>query len=459
MALTSRRTVLAAAAVAAAGTVTALAAPGALAAGGGAGTAGRGGRNRAASTIEYHGWTSADDWAAGSADGVTVVAGDRPGVALDAPAGTVDYTDPHLGTTVSYDYATWVSPAHTPAAPGSELIASWNADTPAGTFVKVEARADYADGTQSPWYTMGIWASGDEDIHRTSVDGQEDGKSSVWTDTLAIDDTETGTRIASYQLRLTLHRVAGGDATPTVWRVGAMTSDVPARFEVPASEPGAASGVELTAPTYSQNIHVGRYPEYDNGGEAWCSPTSSQMIIESWGRAADPDDLAWVNPDYDDPQVCHAARFTFDYQYGGCGNWPFNAAYAATYPDMEGLVTRVASLEEAEELITAGIPLITSVSFYEAELDGSGYGTSGHLMTVVGFTEDGDIIANDPAGDNNAEVRRVYPRRQFENIWLRTQRYDENGQVRSGTGGVCYLYFPANPAPRQHRVLRRLGLR
>ncbi|KAB8162647.1 peptidase C39 family protein [Streptomyces sp. 3MP-14] len=455
MTSTPRRTVLAAA-VAAVGTATALsAAPTALAAGRSAGR----GRPRADSTIEYHAWTTAGDWRAGTGDGVAVVAGARPGVRIDAPAGTVDYTDPHLGTTATYEYATWVSPSHAPATPGGELIASWNADTPAGTFVRIEVRADYSDGTQTPWYTLGIWASGDEDIHRTSVDGQEDGKSTVWTDTLAIDDTETGPRFVAYQLRLTLHRAAGGDATPTVWRIGAMTSDVPARFEVPASSPGVASGIELDVPTYSQNIHVGRYPEYDNGGEAWCSPTSSQMIIESWGRAPTPEDLAWVNPDYDDPQVCHAARFTFDYQYDGCGNWPFNAAYAATYPDLEGIVTRIASLDEAEELIAAGIPLITSQSFYEAELDGAGYGTSGHLMTVVGFTEDGDIIANDPASTDNSTVRRVYPRRQFENIWLRTQRYDENGAVRSGTGGVCYLYFPANPTARQRRALRRLGCR
>lgn len=453
MTSTPRRTVLAAA-VAAVGTATALsAAPAALAAGRSTGR----GRPRADSTIEYHAWTSAADWRAGTADGVAVVTGARPGVAIDVPAGTVDYADPHLGTTASYEYATWVSPSHTPATPGGELIASWNADTPAGTFVKIEVRADYSDGTQTPWYTLGIWASGDEDIHRTSVDGQEDGKSSVWTDTLAIDDTDAGPRFTSYQLRLTLHRAAGGDATPTVWRIGAMTSDVPARFEVPASTPGAAAGIELTVPPYSQNVHVGRYPEYNGGGEAWCSPTSSQMIIESWGRAPTPEDLAWVNPDYDDPQVCHAARFTFDYQYDGCGNWPFNVAYAATYPDLEGLVTRIASLDEAEELIAAGIPLITSQSFYEAELDGAGYGTSGHLMTVVGFTEDGDVIANDPASSDNAAVRRVYPRRQFENIWLRTQRYDETGAVRSGTGGVCYLYFPVGASPRQRRALRRLG--
>ncbi|GAA2405574.1 hypothetical protein GCM10010420_36800 [Streptomyces glaucosporus] len=47
---------------------------------------------------------------------------------------------------------------------------------------------------------------------------------------------------------------------------------------------------------------------------------------------------------------------------------------------------------------------------------------------------------------------------QFENIWLRTKRYNANGQVRSGTGGICYVIFPAKPAPAQHRVLRELGI-
>ena len=66
------------------------------------------------------------------------------------------------------------------------------------------------------------------------------------------------------------------------------------------------------------------------------------MIIEYWGRRPTAEDLAWVKPGLADPQVCHAARFTYDYQYEGCGNWPFNAAYAATYDDMSAVVTRLA---------------------------------------------------------------------------------------------------------------------
>ncbi|WP_225836642.1 peptidase C39 family protein [Streptomyces sp. NK08204] len=407
--------------------------------------------------IDYCAWTTYRDWRCGTAEGVRAVAGLRPGVEIGAAAGRTDYTDPHTGTTATWEYATWTSPVHQLTVPATEAIASWNAHTPAGTWLQVELRGTYSDGTDTPWYVMGRWAAGDEDIRRTSVDGQSDGKSTIWTDTFAIDDAGTGLRLTSYRLRLTLYRTPGTHLTPTVWRLGAMGSDIPDRFTVPASAPGLAQ--ELAVPRYSQEIHKGQYPQYDNGGEAWCSPTSSQMIIEYWGGRLTPEQLSWVDPSYADPQVDHAARFTYDYQYQGCGNWPFNAAYAATFPDLQGVVTRLASLTDLETLIAAGIPAITSQSFLKTELTGAGYGTSGHLMTVIGFTADGDVIANDPASPSDQAVRRVYLRREFENIWLRTKRYNSTGKVVSGTGGVCYLYFPAQPSPRQRKALAAVGVR
>ena len=54
----------------------------------------------------------------------------------------------------------------------SELVASWNAETPAGTWIQVELQGTYTTGDQTPWYVMGRWASGDQDIKRTSVDGR-----------------------------------------------------------------------------------------------------------------------------------------------------------------------------------------------------------------------------------------------------------------------------------------------
>ncbi|MFJ8252858.1 peptidase C39 family protein [Streptomyces sp. NPDC094466] len=449
---TSRRTVLTAAlaAAAAAGTL------GSTASASAAPTSPTGSSAAPEALVENRFWHTCTDWRRGTGDGTRVLPGPRPGVVIAVPAGRTDYTDPHTGTTAAWDYATWTSPVHRSAVPATEVIASWNAHTPEGTWIQVELSGVYTDGTATPWFVMGRWAAGDGDIRRTSVDGQGDPYSSVWTDTWSVDDPASGIRLASYRLRLTLYRTPGSRLTPTVRRVGAMASDVPDRFTVPASTPAVVR--ELPVPRYSQNIHIGQYPEYDNGGEAWCSPTSSQMIIEHWGRRPTAEDLAWVKPGLPDPQVCHAARQTYDYQYAGCGNWPFNAAYAATYRDLNAVVTRLGSLTDLERLIGAGIPVITSQSFLKEELTGAGYGTAGHLMTVIGFTPGGDVIANDPASPDNDAVRRVYRRREFENIWLRTKRYDASGKVRSGSGGVCYVYWPTRTTPGRHRVLRSLGL-
>ncbi|MEU3776187.1 peptidase C39 family protein [Streptomyces sp. NPDC032472] len=422
-------------------------------------------------TVDNRFWYSAAHWGAGTHRGTAVLAGPRPGLHIATPAGRSEYADPHTGRKATWEYAVWTSPVHRSTVPGTEVIASWNAHTPAGTWIQAELRATYGDGGVSPWYVMGRWASGDADIRRTSVNGQTDGRSTVWTDTLAVDAPARagGLRIRDWQLRLTLYRKPGsgsGSGTgtgttaghgPTVWLAGAMASDVPDRFEVPASAPSGQAH-ELRVPRYSQEVHAGQYPEYDNGGEAWCSPTSSQMIIEYWGRKPDPKDLAWVKPGYADPQVCHAARSTYDSAYKGCGNWPFNAAYAATYEGLAGVVTRLGSLGQLETLVRAGIPVITSQSFRAEELTGAGYGTSGHLMTVIGFTASGDVIANDPNSRDNPSVRRVYKRREWENVWLRTKRHNASGKVVSGSGGVCYLYAPARPSLTQIVALKTVGV-
>jgi hypothetical protein len=91
--------------------------------------------------------------------------------------------------------------------------------------------------------------------------------------------------------------------------------------------------------------------------------------------------------------------------------------------------------------------VITSQSFRADELDGAGYGTAGHLMVIIGFTATGDVIANDPASSSDEEVRNVYRRDQFENIWLRTKRTTASGGIGSGSGGIAYIIKPVG-----HRV-------
>ena len=398
--------------------------------------------------IAYHRWESLPDWVSGHAEGTRAVPAVRPYVELARPAGTSDYADPYTGVTKSWEYASWTSPVHRIGFGASQLVASWNAETPAGTWLQVELLGRYTDGGSTPAYVMARWASGDQDIKRTTGNGQSDAYSFVDTDTNKKTDETKKKLLAGYQLKVTLFRTPGSHVTPKVWQIGAMASNVPDRFSVTPSKGGIAWGKELAVPRYSQNIHKGQYPEYNGGGEAWCSPTSTQMVVDYWGRGPSERDLAWVDPSYADPQGDHAARHTYDWAYDGTGNWPFNTAYAGSF-GLKGIITRLHSLDEAERFIAAGIPVITSQSFLSSELTGANYGTAGHLFVIVGFTETGDVIVNDPASHDDSVVRNVYKRTEFENVWLRTKRHRADGTVASGSGGIACLISPVGkPWPK-----------
>lgn len=377
--------------------------------------------------VDYHEW-SGRQFHSGESAGVAI--GD--GLSIARPAGTTTYA----GRT--YEYAQWTSPVFRQGFDATQLIASWNARTPRQTWLQVEAQGRASTGAETAWYVMGRWASGDEGIQRTSVDGQDDANATVDVDTLKM---KPGVTLRSYRLRVSLYREPGSTASPVLTSIGAMTSNVPDRFEVPASQPGKASGIELPVPAYAQNIHKGQFPEYGGGGENWCSPTSTEMVTEYWGRKPSAEQLSWIPADYPDPTVDYAARYTYDYAYEGTGNWPFNTAYAAEF-GLRGHITRLKSLNDVEDYIARGVPVITSQSFRADELDGAGYGTAGHIMVIIGFTKDGDVIVNDPASNSDGNVRTVYKRAQFETIWLRTQRYTDTGSIASGSGGIAYLITP-----------------
>ncbi|GIL31302.1 C39 family peptidase [Actinocatenispora comari] len=372
--------------------------------------------------IAYHAW-SGTELGTGTAAGTTVESG---AIVLGTPIGTVDYTDPYGGT-ATYEYGQWTSPSVDPGFGLTQLIGSWNADTPGGSWLQVEMR-----GPNTGWYVLGRWCADDTSLHRTSVGGQSDATGDVDVDTFV---AASGVTLTSWQLRLTLYRPAGGTDAPAVRSIGAVASALPSSKPT-ASEPGAAAGTVLDVPPYSQEIHSGQYPQWDGGGEAWCSPTSTSMVVAYWGTGPTADDYAWVDPSYADPWVDHAARNVYDYRYTGCGNWPFNTAYAARFGGLSTFVTRLRSLAEAELFIQAGIPLVLSASFKKGEIPGLDYGTNGHLMVLAGFAADGSPVLNDPYSASDSAVRKTVGRAEFESAWLTT------------SGGTTYvIHTPQTPLP------------
>jgi len=366
--------------------------------------------------------------------------GDNGSLTLANPAEQRSYDDPHDAVTAAtvYDEGSWVSPDVAPGFGLTELVASWDAATPDGTWVEVSVQGVADDGSTSKWYILGRWSEDDTTFHPTSVPGQGDGLATVAIDTLV---AQADRSLTSYHVKISLLRKSGSTASPQVDMVGAMASRIPETKKLPASPTSMTETKVLNVPTYSQETHVGHFPQWDGGGEAWCSPTATSMVVAYWDAGPTAADYSWVfeeQPDETDPQVDYAARHTYDYNYDGAGNWPFNTAYASTF-GLESFVTRLRNMTEAEQFIKAGIPLVVSASFKKSQLDGAGYGTNGHLLTIVGFEADGDVVVNDPASHlipDNDQVRVVYDREQFANAWI--------GQ----TGGITYVIHPeATPLP------------
>jgi hypothetical protein len=146
------------------------------------------------------------------------------------------------------------------------------------------------------------------------------------------------------------------------------------------------------------------------------------MVLGYWQKSQDPCEL----------RVRSAVEGVFDWVYDGHGNWVFNTAYASSQ-NLQGFVARFTSLSQLEPWIAAGVPVVFSFAWKAGELTGAPLPKSdGHLAVLVGFDAAGNPIVNDPAADQNEEVRRIYRRQELETLWLQY------------SGGTVYLIYPAN---------------
>ncbi len=318
-------------------------------------------------------------------------------------------------------------------APFDHATISWAADTPVGTWLQAHLRVLMAPGSWSRWYSLPVWASGVETVRRHSVDGQDHDGGAIETDTLALHGSATAT---AYQLSVTLFSAmpSGPDSrvSPALRRLSVALSHSSSIAMGTATRTGVGTPLEdavvgwageLAVPARSQMLAGYQGLGYGGGGEAWCSPTSTSMLLAYWARRLGRPDLVVSVP--------AAARGVYDWTYDGGGNWPFNVSYAASFAGMDGYVARFPSLAALRPWLAAGVPLALSISFGAGELPGAPLpSTPGHLLVLRGFTPAGDPIVNDPAAPDDDAVRLVYPRAAFEHAWL------------TGSGGTTYVIFP-----------------
>lgn len=275
----------------------------------------------------------------------------------------------------------------------NELVVSWNADAPAGTFLKVEARGIYPDHSTT-FYTMGLWSEDPSRFPRESVKRQRDSDGRVSTDTLILSNL-----CNKAQVRVTL----GSDEkslSPKLKFLG--LSFLNSKAEIASGPPNKkAWGKIIETPERSQNS----YPEE----QGWCSATSLAMVMMRWSDVLHRPEL------HQDVRQCAAGILDKNF---GTGNWPFNTAFAGKFPGMRAYVSRFNDITELEDWIVAGIPVIISAPFHLLQPGRKNTG-SGHVVTVIGFTENGDVVINDPATNlqKGQKVRHIYKRENVEKAW------------------------------------------
>jgi hypothetical protein len=291
----------------------------------------------------------------------------------------------------------------------NEAIVSWNVTPAAGAQVQVEARP----GGSDRWYRMADWQLDDASL-RTSLKAEKDAAAEVDTDTLVLKKPNR-----EVQVRLRLRRIVDGP-TPQLRLVTVSVCDT--KSEKPSSAAKSpAWGKVIDVPQRAQ----GNYPR----GSVLCSPTSLSMVLWHYANLLQRPEL---NNDVPVVEAC-----VWDKEYDGAGNWPFNAAYAGSFPGITGYVSRFTGIGDLERWIEAGIPVICSVSL-DILLEKDPPRPSGHLVVLVGFDAKGDPVFNDPARRDS--VRRTYRRANFEKAWLRSHRtvylvYPEGANVPSGGEG------------------------
>lgn len=302
-----------------------------------------------------------------------------------------------------------------------ELIASWNAELKPDAYLRVEARAIYTNHA-TKWFTLGSWAVDPAKHPRESLKGQKDADGDVDTDTLQLKEPAE-----SVQVRVTLSSTSGSKPRLKFLSLSVLDSNFHAE---PLPPLRSAWGKLLDVTERSQMA----YPN----GDVLCSPTTTSMLLSYWSQKLHRPGL--------DAGVPEVVKGVYDPTWRGTGNWVFNTAYAGSFRWMRAYTTRLSDVSELEGFIARGIPVGLSVCYNR--LRGKGREPSGHLVVLVGFTQTGDAIINDPGTSKN--VRKTFPRANLIDAWA----YSKN---------AVYLVYPVNTVlPRdtfghwESRTARRL---
>jgi len=349
----------------------------------------------------------------------------------------------------SLGYGSWVleggegeliTEVYETALPFNDLVASWNTETPVGTYAEIFGRL-YVEGRGwSKWLSWGPWSTrisrrcdNDEDEIAYSNAYRDGGDSSI--------NTKDGKTATKFQLKAVLHAREDSKAQPSIRLLAATWKDTTdpdwtekctyAEETVPEKEK-----VLLSCPAISQ---IRRDPSY---GGVICSATSMTMMLNHFGETMTPEEMTMVN---------------YDHGFGGNGNWSFTAAAGGAY-GYESYCS-YSSFAAVRQELSKGNVVGFSVKYSRNTdsdvpyMENTYITTHGHLITIIGYyfnKELGEYVyyCNDPAGCNDYSVGpREHRESQLSQAWYRRMIYIAHGPKLPGCGTHACEHIEAKLVP------------
>jgi len=286
--------------------------------------------------------------------------------------------------------------------PFNELLPCWNVDTPEGTGFAVRFRVS-TDGTEwSEWYFLGRYGKTPDRVRR------------VLKDSLGRIDADyllTEKPCVRFQFRVTFFST--GTQTPRLRLMGVSYSN--SLGDPSLSERFQTSQKQLHRDCWAKALPVRfRSQLWEEPKVRWsvCGPTSLAMVLEYYGINRPTKEIYEKCMD-DDLRIF--------------GAWPRQIQVAATY-GLTGWLQRFRTWDDVKEQIALGRPVIISAKYKKGVISNAPVEvTSGHIIVVRGFDEDGHVLVNDPVASTEDKGVVAYHRDELATAWLEE-------------GGVGYVF-------------------
>lgn len=314
----------------------------------------------------------------------------------------------------------------------TNLVASWNADTPADSSVEITVRARIAGtDTWTEWLSWGRWGTGFARGCGTPETAR-DSLAYVDTDVFTLRDGKQA--LDQFQMRAVL--TGSGGESPVLRQLCAtLKNDLEGQFLPPsyAEDPvELPEKVLLPTPAYSQMV---RDPDIR---ASICNPTTITALLNDRGEDLLPEQVALVD---------------YDYNYQGFGNWSFALAAAGSYG--YACYIQYGDLDMIRQELAKGYSVGISIRYSPTEggrlpyVENAPLASTGHLITVRGYeTVDGVeyFYVSDSAADTDQEALRRYRADQLDNAWDTRILYLVH-EKEPGAGSAAPRTLPAELKP------------